>query len=125
MMANSRWSILLKKTRRILPFNLFVWLVLLLYMLPIISMLATAMMSTEQLGDKHSPLYPARIVTFSSHGKDYHLYQGPLDRGIKPLALIKPGAKSSQFIDPQHPEADPILWKGGWKTLTGVYEFHI
>jgi multiple sugar transport system permease protein len=116
---------LLKKTHRVLPFNLFVWFLLLLYMLPIFSMLATAMMSTEQLGDKHSPLYPARIVTYAYQGKDYQLYQVPLDGRIKQLALIKPGARSSQFMDPQHPEAGPILWKGGWKTLRGVYEFHI
>ena len=124
-MMNNQWPGFFKKVRSLLPFNLLVWLVLFLYMLPIISMLATAMMSTEQLGDKHSPLYPARIVTYSYHGKAYQLYQVPLADGIKPLALIKPGAKSSQFIDPQHPEAGPILWKGGWKTLTGVYEFHI
>ena len=125
MTANNRWFISLKGMRRVLPFNLLVWLLLFLYMLPILSMLATAMMSTEQLGDKHSPLYPARIVTYAYHGKDYQLYQVPVDSGVKQLALIKPGAKSSQFIDPQHPEAGPILWKGGWKTLTGVYEFHI
>ena len=125
MNLENRWSAFFRKARRVLLFNLLAWLVLFLYLLPIISMLATAMMSTEQLGDKHSPLYPARIVTYSYHGKEYQLYQVPLDDGIKPLALIKPGAKSSQFIDPQHPEAGPILWKGGWKTLTGVYEFHI
>jgi multiple sugar transport system permease protein len=125
MIMNKQWPGLFQKVRSLLPFNLLVWLVLFLYLLPILSMLATAMMSTEQLGDKHSPLYPARIVTYSYHGKDYQLYQVPFDGGVKPLALIKPGAKSSQFIDPQHPEAGPILWKGGWKTLTGVYEFHI
>jgi multiple sugar transport system permease protein len=125
MTVNNRWLELFNKVCRVLPFNLFVWLVLLLYMLPIVSMLATAMMSTEQLSDKRSPLYPARIVTYSYKGKDYQLYQVPLDGSVKQLALIKPGTKSSQFIDPEHPEAGPILWKGGWKTLTGVYEFHI
>jgi multiple sugar transport system permease protein len=125
MITNNQWPGFFKKVRSLVPFNLLVWFVLFLYLLPILSMLATAMMSTEQLGDKHSPLYPARIVTYSYHGKEYQLYQVPLNGGIKPLALIKPGAKSSQFIDPQHPEAGPILWKGGWKTLTGVYEFHI
>jgi multiple sugar transport system permease protein len=125
MITNNQWTGFFKKVRSLVPFNLLVWFVLFLYLLPILSMLATAMMSTEQLGDKHSPLYPARIVTYSYHGKEYQLYQVPLNGGIKPLALIKPGAKSSQFIDPQHPEAGPILWKGGWKTLTGVYEFHI
>ena len=125
MNADNKGSVIYNRIRRVLPFNLFVWFVLLLYMLPIISMLATAMMSTEQLSDKRSPLYPARIVTYSYKGKDYQLYQVPWEGGVKQLALIKPGLKSSQFIDPQHPENGLIVWKGGRKTLTGVYEFHI
>jgi hypothetical protein len=56
MIMNNQWPGFFKKVRSLLPFNLLVWLVLFLYMLPIISMLVTAMMSTEQLGDKRSPL---------------------------------------------------------------------
>ena len=125
MIANNQWPGFFKKVRRLLPFNLLVWLMLFLYMLPIISMLATAMMSTEQLSDKHAPLYPARSVTYTYQGKEYPLYEVPFEGGIKQMALIKPGAKSSQFLDPQHPEAGPIVWKGGFRTLSGVYEFHI
>jgi multiple sugar transport system permease protein len=125
MMANFQWSAALKNIRKVLPFNLLVWVLLLLYMLPIISMIATSMMSTEQLSDKKSPLYPARMLTYAYQGKKYQLYQVPTDDGIKQLALIKPGLRSSQFIDPEHPEKGPIVWKGGWRTLTGVYEFHI
>ncbi len=114
-----------KNIQRVLPLNLLVWILLLLYMLPILSMIATSMMSTEQLSDKHAPLYPARSVTYTYQGKEYPLYEVPLEGGIKQMALIKPGAKSSQFLDPQHPEAGPIVWKGGFRTLSGVYEFHI
>ena len=114
-----------KNTRRVLAINILVWILLLLYMLPIFSMIATSMMSTEQLSDKHAPLYPARSVTYSYQGKEYPLYEVPLEGSIKQMALIKPGAKSSQFLDPQHPEAGPIVWKGGFRTLSGVYEFHI
>ncbi len=125
MIANHRSSMWLKDIRKVLSFNILVWILLLLYMLPIISMVATSMMSTEQLSDKGSPLYPARMVTYSYQGKEYQLYQVPMDGSVKQLALIKPGLRSSQFIDPRHAEAGPIVWKGGWRTLTGVYEFHV
>ncbi len=122
---NSQWNVAFKKLLEVLPFNAFVWVLLALYMLPIISMIATAMMSTEQLGDQKSPLYPARQVTYNYQGKDYPLYNVPTENGIKPLALIKPGVKSSLFIDPQDLGAGSIKWKGGRQTLVGVYEFHI
>ena len=111
--------------RKALPINLLVWVLLLLYMLPLFSMVVTSMMSGEQLSDKQAPLYPARSVMYSYQGKDYPLYEVPVDGVIKQMALIKPGAKSSKFLDPQHPEAGPIVWKGGYRTLAGVYEFHI
>jgi len=125
MTVNNRPSLMLRKTRKVLRTNLVVWFLLLLYMLPVFSLITTAMMSTDQLGDKNSPLYPARPVAYVYHGKSYLLYQVPLDDGVRQLALIKPGLKSSQFIDPQQPEAGPIEWQGGWKTLNLVYEFHI
>ncbi len=115
----------LKKWQKILPFNLLVWIILALYLLPIISMVFTAMMSTEQLMDPRSPLYPARQLTFNYQGKDYPLYNVPTGSGIRPMALFQPGAKSSLFIDPQNPGAAPIRWVGGWRSLQGLYEFHI
>jgi len=115
----------LRNIRKALPINLLVWILLLLYMLPLLSMVVTSMMSAEQLSDKQAPLYPARSVTYSYQGKDYPLYEVPVDGVIKQMALIKSGARSSQFLDPQHPEAGPIVWKGGYRTLAGVYEFHI
>jgi multiple sugar transport system permease protein len=115
----------LRNIRKALPINLLVWILLLLYMLPLLSMVVTSMMSAEQLSDKQAPLYPARSVTYSYQGRDYPLYEVPVDGVIKQMALIKPGARSSQFLDPRHPEAGPIVWKGGYRTLAGVYEFHI
>jgi multiple sugar transport system permease protein len=124
-MINRRWQVWLKTFRKALPINFLVWILLLLYMLPILSMIATSMMSAEQLSDKQSPLYPARSVTFSYKGRECPLYEVPLDGGIKQMALIKASARSAQFIDPKHPEAAPLVWKGGYRTLKAVYEFHI
>ena len=124
-MMDNRRQAWLKNLGKLLPINFLVWILLLLYMLPILSMIATSMMSGEQLSDKQAPLYPARSVMYEYQGREYPLYEVPLDGAIKQMALIKAGARSSQFIDPQHPEAGPMVWKGGYRTLAGVYEFHI
>src|SRR5215216_1820002 len=125
MTANHKSSAWSKNVQKVLPFNLLAWILLLLYLLPIFSMIATSMMSGEQLGDKKAPLYPARSVTYSYQGKEYRLYEVPVDGVVKQMALIKPGARSSKFLDPEHPEVGTIVWKGGFRTLAGVYEFHI
>ena len=114
----------IKRFLRIAPFNLFVWILLILYLLPVMSMVVTAMMPTEQLGDRGAPLYPARIMQYKYQGREYHIYNVPIAEGVKQLALIEPGQTSSVFIDPKDPEAGPLEWMGNWSSLTGVYEFH-
>lgn len=115
----------LRKFLKILPFNAFVWILLTIYLAPVLFMIVTALMPTSQLGDKQAPLYPARIVPYTYEGRDYQLYNVPMENGIQPMALIKPGRTSSLLIDPQHPENGLIEWQGDWRTLTGIYEFHI
>jgi len=115
----------LKRLTKILPFNLFVWFLLTLYLAPVLFMLVTALMPTSQLGDKKAPLYPASIATFAYEGQAYQLYNVPMENGIQPMALIKPGSTTSLLIDPQHPENGLVEWQGDWRTLTGIYEFHI
>ena len=109
---------------RIAPFNLFVWALLILYLLPVMSMIVTALMPTEQLGDSSAPLYPARIMQYNYQGKDFQIYNVPTNKGMRQLALIEPGALSSLFVDPKASTSEPIEWKGDWQSLTGVYEFH-
>ena len=115
----------LRKFLKILPFNAFVWILLTIYLAPVLFMIVTALMPTSQLGDKQAPLYPARIVPYVHNGREYQLYNVPMENGIQPMALIKPGRTSSLLIDPQHPENGLIEWQGDWRTLTGIYEFHI
>jgi multiple sugar transport system permease protein len=110
---------------KVLPFNLFVWILLTIHLAPVLFMIVTALMPSEQLGDKQAPLYPARIVPYTYDGQEYQLYNVPMANGIQPMALIKPGRTSSLLIDPQHPENGLIEWQGDWSTLTGIYEFHI
>jgi multiple sugar transport system permease protein len=114
----------LKWLLKVLPYNLFVWLILLVYLSPIFFIMVTALMPTAQLGDKNAPLYPARIKTYIYEGSEYQLYNVPVNEGVEQWALINPGPASSELIDPQQPERGLITWQGDWRTLVGVYEFH-
>jgi multiple sugar transport system permease protein len=56
----------------------------------------------------------------------YHVpIAGPEGEKMEQLALVQAGRTSSQFVDPQHPEAGLIEWEGSWRALKGVYRFHI
>ncbi len=107
----------------ILPYNIFVWIILLIYMLPIGFMIVTALKPTPQITDAKAPIYPARITTYNYQGEAYQLYNVPIQNELKQLALVHPGPRESEFIDPQQPAAEPILWQGNWRQLEGVYEF--
>jgi multiple sugar transport system permease protein len=106
----------------VLPFNVFVWILLALYLMPVGFMVVTAFMPTEQLLGNNAPLYPARIARYEYEGHAYQLYEVPTDEGLKQLALVNPGQSTSQFIDPEQPEAGLIEWAGSWRQLNGVYE---
>jgi multiple sugar transport system permease protein len=103
--------------------NLMVIGLLVIYLFPILFMLVTAFTPTEQLGDRYAPVYPARQVRYTYEGKEYRVYNVPLPEGMRQLALVKPGPKAAEFIDPQDPEAGRIYWEGSWRTLRGVYKF--
>lgn len=125
-------------------FNVFVWLLLAVYLLPVAFMIVTAFMSTEQLEDeRNTPLYPAKVVHFLYKGQDLKVYNVPTTNGVKQWALISPqikprdpglmpaaenpppDIKTGQFVDPQHPEAGVIAWRGDWNLLTASYEFSL
>jgi multiple sugar transport system permease protein len=108
---------------RVGAFNLFVWALLTVYMLPIGFMIVTSFMPTQQLTDYRAPLYPATIARYEYQGKEYQLYNVPTANGVKQWALVEPHRTQSKFIDPQHPEAGPIEWEGNWRALAGVYKF--
>lgn len=105
--------------------NIFVFTLLAIYLFPILYMIATSFMEPRQLGDRYAPPYPARQVSYEYEGKNVLVYKVPIDGDIHQLALAKPGRTSSQFIDPQNPDAGLIQWEGSWRTLHGVYRFHI
>lgn len=112
----------LQRLLEVLPFNLFVWVLLGLYLMPVAFMAMTALKPDDQLIDNNAPLYPARIRRYAYQGKEYRVYNVPTERGTQQLALIKPGRVTSQFLDPGHPEDGLIEWEGQWRSLSGVYE---
>jgi multiple sugar transport system permease protein len=105
--------------------NVLVFGMLIVYLFPMIYMVATAFMEGAQLSDRYAPPYPARQVTFLYDGKERNVYQVPTENGIRELALVNPGRSTSEFIDPTDPEAGLISWEGSWRTLRGVYRFHM
>lgn len=106
-------------------FNLFVFSLLLVYLLPMLYMLSTTLMESIQLRDRNAPPYPAGQVKFIYEGEEYLVYNVPFAEESRPMALIRPGRTSSELIDPQNPEAGIIVWEGNWRQLVGVYRFQI
>ena len=107
-------------------FNLFIFLLLFVYLFPMLFMVATSLMEGPQLADRNSPAYPAEHIQYEYQGKKYEVYNVPFPSGeVRQLALVKPGRTSSEFIDPQHPENGLVTWDGNWRKLIGVYKFHV
>lgn len=104
--------------------NLLVFTLLIAYLFPILYIISTAFMESAQLRDRNAPPYPARQVRFEYEGKERMVYNVPFAEGQRQLALVAPGRTSSEFVDPQNPEAGLIQWEGNWRILVGVYEFH-
>jgi multiple sugar transport system permease protein len=105
--------------------NFIALALLVVYLLPVVYMISTSFMESPQLGDRYAPIYPSRQDRYNYEGKDYKVYNVSFEAGTRQLALVEPGRMSSKFIDPQNPEAGLIEWDGSWRTLRGVYHFHL
>lgn len=106
-------------------YNLFVWVLLGIYLLPVAFMVVTAFKPTDQLSDRHAPWFPSKVVTYEYQGHVFQLYHVPTAQGERKLALAIPGVKQSQFIDPQDSEAHLITWTGDRTTLRPYYVLDI
>ncbi len=96
---------------------------MLLFLMPLGYMLATAFKLDAQLSAQNAPLWPARAVTYNYQGTDYPLYDVPTEQGIKRLVLIHPYREDSDVLDPANPEAGIFNIQGRWRTWNPVYEF--
>ena len=92
------------------------------FLSPLLRSFTYALKSSDQITQAGSPFYPADPVTFPYQGKDLPLLVVPLpDGSTRTLALFEPARKSSTFIDPDQPDAAPIVWAGSWRTLANVW----
>lgn len=103
--------------------NLFMLLFIVAYLSPLPFMIIASLTPRDQFLNPNAPVLPSRRVTFYYEGKDRIVYQVPTKEGIRHWALYKPSRQSSEFIDPQDPNAGPIHWDGQWRSLQPVYIF--
>lgn len=106
--------------------TLFIWIFLIIFLSPLSYMVITSLKSSDEFRSTMAPLLPSERLTYTYNGRKYELYKVPTEDGVvHNWALVKPSRLSSQFIDPAHPEAGLIDWKGSWRALEGVYRFRI
>ena len=87
------------------------------FLAPLVHSFTLSIKSPEQVAAVDSPIWPATAQTYTYRDRDYPVYQVPLDSGTKPMALVKKGRDSSQFVDPANPDAELVTWQGSWRTL--------
>jgi len=95
--------------------------ILLLFLLPLFYGISMSIKSKEQMTMPDSVLVPMSPQSFHYQDQDLPLVKVPLPSGeTKELALLTKKRTSSTFIDPAHPEAEPLDWQGNWRGLAPV-----
>lgn len=104
-------------TRAAVLTSLFAAIVL-AFLAPLGYSAVTSLKTPEQITQRNAPILPSSPRTFEWQGDTYDVYFVPLPDGTtRELALVKPGRRQSEFIDPANPAAGPIVWDGSWRTL--------
>lgn len=101
--------------------TLFAIMLLLVYLLPLGNMIMVALSTQDQLSQTaDDSVIPQQPITFEYQGETYDVYRVPTEGGIRELALVDPGRRASDFVDPANPDAGLINWEGNWRTLEPV-----
>jgi multiple sugar transport system permease protein len=109
-------------TRTAVLTSLFVAIIL-AFLAPLAYSGLTSLKTPQQITQPNAPILPSDPATFEWNGKDYKVYFVPLPDGTtKELALVKPGRRQSEFVDPANPDAGTIVWDGSWRTLQQPWE---
>ncbi len=99
-------------------------LALLIFLLPLGYVLATAFKLDSQMTTVGAPLWPAAPSTYNFEGTEYPLYNVPNEDGsTRRLALVRPFRENSDMVDPAHPEEGVFNVKGRWRTWDAIYKF--
>jgi len=93
------------------------------FLSPLVRAATMSVKNSGQLSQAGAPIYPADPETFTYHGRDYDVYEVPIDGTVRELALVTKGRNESEFVDPANPDAGPIKWEGSWRTLEPVWVF--
>jgi multiple sugar transport system permease protein len=101
----------------------FAVVVLAAFLSPLVRAATMSVKNSGQLSQAGAPIYPADPETFTYHGRDYDVYEVPIDGTVRELALVTKGRTESEFVDPSNPDAGPIKWEGSWRTLQPVWVF--
>ncbi len=121
----SEWQIR-QRRRKILTkatITMLALFLLSLYLAPLGYGFLTSLKTTAQISDSSSPILPYSTYKFEYEGKSYDVYSVPFPDGdVREMALVKKGRESSEFVDPNNPEAGLTIWEGRWRTLTPARE---
>jgi multiple sugar transport system permease protein len=97
-------------------------LILLVYLAPFGYAVGTALRDPDIGTERSAPIWPAMPNTYTHEGKELPLYAVPMPDGTTPeLALLKPGRKTSLFIDPSN--GQQIEWTGFYRGLDRTWKF--
>jgi multiple sugar transport system permease protein len=93
-------------------------ILLAMFLSPFLFMVFTSLKSESQMSTSNAPIWPSKQATYTYNGQELKIYYVPMPDGTtRELAMLKPGRAQSTFIDPANPGADPIIWKGTWRSL--------
>jgi multiple sugar transport system permease protein len=121
---SSVYSVQLRRFGLYATVTLFTILLLMLFLTPFAYSVLTSVKDKQQITDSaFGTILPVDRVKFEYQGSLYDVYNVPMpDGSVRQLALVQPGRRSSEFIDPENPE-ERITWEGSWRTLSAVEEF--
>lgn len=101
--------------------TLFALILVSAFLTPFAYSALTAIKDKEQItASAKGSILPVDRVKFTYEGKEYDVVKVPFEDGVRELALFIKGRQESTFIDPADPTAEPIVWKGSWRTLEPV-----
>jgi multiple sugar transport system permease protein len=99
-------------------------LLALIFFAPYIQMLTYSLKDEVQMADPDRPLLPMTAATYNYQGQNLPLYEVPLEDGsTRQLALLQARRRSSAWVDPQNPSAEPLELQIRAASLTQVRTF--
>jgi multiple sugar transport system permease protein len=87
------------------------------FLSPLLQTTLASLRSPQQTSQLHGQFLPSDPVKFSFEGRNYDVYQVPIDGTVRQLAIVDKGRQESTFLDPANPAAGLITWQGSWRTL--------